>query len=98
MQISGSIRCCLMTVAAASMAIGVRARRVARDYCTIPRPAPRDRTLRSVEPDVLEVDRLLVDAHWRRSDPSRELAALDDAAHQRRDKRAVFRGRQPASL
>ena len=47
------------------------------------------------EPHVLEVDRLLVDAHRRRRDPVRELARLDDAAHERGDERAVLGGRQP---
>src|SRR5438034_11623983 len=37
----------------------------------------------SVEADILEINRLIVDAAHRRSDPVGEFAWLDDAAHQR---------------
>src|SRR6185369_7520596 len=85
MQISGSIRCCLISTASAATAVSIV--EVCAKAGTV-----------SAEADVLEIDRLAIDADRGRRDPAGELAGLDDAAHQRADERAVGRARQPFGL
>src|SRR3954447_9336294 len=51
-----------------------------------------------VEPNVLEIERLSVDADHRRRDPVRVTTTVDDASHQRRDIGAILVGRQPVAL
>src|SRR5262249_19021599 len=89
MQISGSIRCCLtraVTEFVLSLKPGGRS------------PAHSGRTRRisrHVQFHVFEVTRLVVDADFRRSDPTRELARLPDGLHERANEIAVFGIRQP---
>src|SRR5262247_4566571 len=52
----------------------------------------------SRELHVFEITRLVVDADARRRDPARELAGLDDLAHQALDEIAVILRRQPLVL
>src|ERR1700681_4218667 len=80
MQISGSMRCC-------------------RSTCTVgplPLISLSSTTLRSIEADVLKVQRMVIYAPSGRSDPVGEPARLHYATHQRRNKRAVGGTRQPA--
>src|SRR5580700_12147908 len=51
----------------------------------------------SIESDILEFDGQAVDAANRRRNPVRELAGLDDAAHQRLDVGMIGCVRQPVS-
>src|ERR1700761_8403270 len=90
MQISGSIRCCLMTLMSTAMSI-VNLLGVAAHPRASAKPA-------STEADVLEIDRLPVDAHHRRCDPAGELARIDHAAHQRCHESEVVGSRQPLVL
>ena len=50
---------------------------------------------RLVEADVFEVDRLAIDADYRRRNPVGKLARLDDASHQAGDELAIALRRQP---
>src|SRR5678816_4097519 len=87
MQISGSMRCCLTNlISDGFIAISTA------EYGA--RPAVWWRR-GSVEPDVLEVDGLPIDAHDRRRDPIGELSGFDDAPHQARDEGAVTRTWKP---
>src|ERR1700682_3449252 len=80
MKISGSMRCC-------------------RSTCTVG-PVPlislSSTTLRSIEADVLKVQRMVIYAACGRSDPVGEPSRLRHATHQRRNELAVAGTRQPA--
>src|SRR5262245_59226150 len=58
----------------------------------------RSKQASSRELHVFEITRLVVDADTRRRDPARELAGLDDLAHQALDEVAVILRRQPLVL
>src|ERR1700686_1276222 len=80
MEILGSMRCCRSTCTGGPVPL-------------ISRSSP---TLRSIEADVLKVQRMVIYAACGRSDPVGELARLHHATHQRRNERAVGGPRQPA--
>src|SRR5689334_4532592 len=98
MQISGSIRCGLMTAASAATASMCASLSMPRPARSPPRgarllyhrPAGYCRRSSSAEAHVLEVQRLPVDADGRRCDPAGVLAGLDHTAHEGSDEREIL--------
>src|SRR6185437_800817 len=82
MQMTGSIKCCRRTACAMLLMISLP-------------PERRPVASASVETDVLDVQRLLVDARQRCCDPAGIAARFRHAAHQRGDEGAIRSGGHP---